>query len=52
MDREFSVVYSSVFLEGFQDINEGRYFQSTGDWKRTRRFLRKKRLKVVGLVQI
>ena len=41
MEGEFSEVYSSI-LEGFQDINEGRYFQSTGDWKKDKEIFRKK----------
>jgi len=41
MEGEFSEFYSSI-IEGFKDIKEGRYFQSTGDWKKDKEMFKKK----------
>ena len=41
MESDASQVYSAI-IEGFEDINEGRYFQSSGDWKKDREVFKKK----------
>ncbi len=36
MESDASRVYAAV-IEGFEDINQGRYFESTGDWKQDKK---------------
>ena len=33
MESDIAQLYTSI-LEGFEDIHEGRYFESSGDWKK------------------
>ncbi|PTX58577.1 antitoxin ParD1/3/4 [Kordia periserrulae] len=41
MESEFSQVYTAV-IDGFTDIKEGRYMESTGDWKKDKELFLKK----------
>ena len=41
MESDSSQVYTSI-IEGFEDIAKGRYFESTGDWKKDKEIFRKK----------
>ncbi len=41
MESHSSQVYAKI-IEGFEDINEGRFFESTGDWKKYREILKRK----------
>ncbi|MEM8894233.1 MAG: CopG family transcriptional regulator [Bacteroidota bacterium] len=41
MESNSSQVYGRI-LDGFEDINQGRYFESTGDWKKDKQVFLKK----------
>lgn len=41
METDVFQMYSSI-VEGFEDIAEGRYFESTGDWKKDKEIFKKK----------
>jgi len=44
MENDSSLVYSSI-IEGFEDINEGRFYQSTGDWKKDKELFKQRESK-------
>lgn len=41
MESDSSRIYSSI-IEGFEDIKEGRYMESTGDWKKDKELFEQK----------
>lgn len=41
MESDSSQIYSAI-TEGFEDINEGRFFKSTGDWKKDKEIFKQK----------
>ncbi|MFT6865198.1 MAG: antitoxin ParD1/3/4 [Cyclobacteriaceae bacterium] len=41
MESDSSQVYAKI-IEGFEDIREERFFESTGDWKKDREIFRQK----------
>jgi len=41
MESDSSLVYANI-MEGFEDIHEGRYFESSGDWKKDKQIFKKK----------
>lgn len=41
MNSDVNYVSTSI-IEGFTDISEGRYFESTGDWEKDKAILAKK----------
>lgn len=41
MESELSGVYNSI-IEGFEDINAGRYIESSGDWKKDKELFKKR----------
>ncbi len=41
MESEAYQVYSAI-LEGFQDIADGRYFKSSGDWEEDKKIFEEK----------
>ncbi len=41
MESDSSQIYSAI-AEGFEDINEGRYFKSTGDWEKDKEIFKQK----------
>ena len=43
MESDASQAYSAI-IEGFEDINEERYFQSTGNWKEDKEIFKKKEI--------
>ena len=44
MESEASQIYASI-LEGFEETVEGRYFESTGNWKKDKELMREKKAK-------
>ncbi len=41
MEADVFQIYSSI-IEGFEDIAEGRYFESTGDWEKDKKIFKQK----------
>lgn len=41
MESDASQVYAKI-IEGFEDINGGRFFESTGDWKKDKETFKQK----------
>ncbi|MCG8389272.1 MAG: hypothetical protein MJA30_27205 [Cytophagales bacterium] len=41
MESDSSQVYAKI-IEGFEDIDEGRFFESTGDWKKDKEVFKRK----------
>ena len=41
METDVFQIYGSI-IEGFEDIAEGRYFESTGDWEKDKKLFEKK----------
>jgi antitoxin ParD1/3/4 len=41
MERDVFQIYNSI-VEGFEDIAEGRYFESTGNWEKDKEIFKKK----------
>ena len=41
MESDTSQIYSAI-LEGFEDVKEGHYFESTGDWKKDKALFKQK----------
>ncbi len=41
MESDSSQVYSAI-IEGFEDVNDGLFFESTGDWKKDKEIFRRK----------
>ena len=41
MESDSSQVYAKI-IEGFEDIKEQRFFESTGDWKKDKEIFKKK----------
>ena len=41
MESDSSQVYGKI-VEGFEDIRERRYFESTGDWKKDKEVFKQK----------
>ena len=40
MESDSSQVYGKI-IEGFEDIEKGRYFESTGDWKKDKELFKR-----------
>ena len=43
MESDTSQIYAAI-TEGFEDIKEGRYLKSTGDWKKDKEIFKQKEI--------